>query len=172
MSCQGAELTRRTFSEWCDYIFYIPAALDGQISLVLPELRDDLCAVVQLLLVIVVCARQRRPYTVPEGHKVWTEGVITMYRHIDRIAMIISRHEAAEDRDDDGVQGGLGGVLRRLEQHEAATWRAHDGYVDSDDDDEAAAGENAGRRRGFCLGPHAVGPCDVEHKHKPHLVSM
>ena len=58
---------RRTYDEWCDYLMYIPAALDGKLSIVREELRNDLRSAVQMLIVLVLCVRGSKPYTCAEG---------------------------------------------------------------------------------------------------------
>lgn len=60
---QGTQHTARTYTEWCEFIYYIPAALDGKLSIISEALRTDLAAVVQLLLHTVASTKGKYPFT-------------------------------------------------------------------------------------------------------------
>jgi hypothetical protein len=85
-------------------LMYIPAALDGKLSIVREELRNDLRSAVQMLIVLVLCVRGSKPYTCAEGKKLWQDGFLLMYQHVDAIAKIIQRHggggEGGDGSDD------------------------------------------------------------------------
>ena len=161
---------RRTYDEWCDYLMYIPAALDGKLSIVREELRNDLRSAVQMPIVLVLCVRGSKPYTCAEGKKLWQDGFLLMYQHVDAIAKIIQRHggggEGGDGSDDDDDEDEFNRVLAELAQYELAT--GDQDYFDG------AAGEAQEAefvsRAGVCLGGHAVGPTDVGQKHKAHLI--
>ena len=106
---EGAELKRRTYNEWCDYIHYFPGAFDGKFSIVDDELRQDLAAIVQLLLLVVESTKARLPFTAAEYQKTWTQAFGQIYQHADNLARLTCNDDAADSDSDDGdcveVQG-------------------------------------------------------------------
>ena len=72
--------------EWCDYLHYFPAAFDGKCSLVPAAMREDVAAIVQLLLVVVQSTRGQLPYTQNEYKKTWEQIFLQIYVHADRLA--------------------------------------------------------------------------------------
>ena len=170
---QGADLVRRTYDEWCDYLLYIPGALDGKLSIIRPELREDVAAMVQLLLVLVLCVRGRKPYTQEEGRKLWQDGFLAMYRHVDSIAGTIheARQAGGSDSDsDENESDRFNDVVAELARYELAM--DDQGYFDTAGEGEEAKVASRAGRRGICLGEHAVGPTDVGAKHKAHLIQQ
>lgn len=167
---QGADLVRRTYDEWCDYLLYIPGALDGKLSIIRQELREDVAAMIQLLLVLVLCVRGRKPYTHEEGRKLWQDGFLAMYRHVDSIARTIQQRRQNSDSDSDSDENesdDFDNVLAALAGYELAM--DDQGYFDADGEGEEA---KLATRAGICLGQHAVGPTDVGKKHKAHLIQQ
>ena len=159
---------RRTYDEWCDYLLYIPAALDRKLSIVRPELRKDVAAVVQLLLVLVLCVRGSKPYTHAEGRKLWQDGFLAMYRRVDSIAHIIQRGgQASDSNSNEDEPDDFSEALAELAQYELAM--DDQGYFDADEE-----GEEAKRASlvDVCMGDHAVGPTDVGKKHKAHIIQQ
>ena len=65
--------------EWCDYLHYFPAAFDGKCSLVPAAMREDVAAIVQLLLVVVQSTRGQLPYTQNEYKKTWEHIFLQIY---------------------------------------------------------------------------------------------
>ena len=156
--CQGADLVRRTFSEWCDYLFYIPAALDGELSIIHEDLRADVCAVVQLLLVVVMCARGSKPYTVGEGEMLWGKVFLRMYQHVDSAAK--KMYESEENAE------ALKRTLERLRDADAlADSDMYDYFAEEEDDQDETE-----QQAGVCMGQHAVGPMSLAQKSKAHLI--
>ena len=85
---------KRTFGEWSDFLYYIPAMLDGGVSLVEPELRDDLAAAWQLLMVVLHSTKQRPWYTVRELDVIWVHCIRQLGVHLDALGREI--HSALE----------------------------------------------------------------------------
>ena len=108
-------MVRRSHDEWRDYLFYIPAALGGRCQLVRPELRADLIAVIQILLVLVATSRGRKSYSAPELRKTYSEIFGTMYHHIDNMGRtIFSAPQGSDAADDDERSDGVDAVFRKF----------------------------------------------------------
>ena len=149
-------------------MLYIPGALDGKLSIIRQELRGDVAAMIQLLLVLVLCVRGRKPYTHEEGRKLWQDGFLAMYRHVDSIARTIQQRRQNSDSDsDENESDDFDDVLAALAGYELAM--DDQGYFDADGEGEEA---KLATRAGICLGQHAVGPTDVGKKHKAHLIQQ
>ena len=88
VSMQGSKHIRRTYGEARDFVYYLPAALDGKLSVVKEELRADLAAVVQLLIILVCLSSGKKPATAAELKKAWGECTVSLYKHVDAL----SRH--------------------------------------------------------------------------------
>ena len=53
------------------------------------DIREDLVAIVQLLMVVVLGGRGRKPFTEAEGKKLYSDAVLTMYAHLDSMGRTV-----------------------------------------------------------------------------------
>ena len=95
---QGSEHIRRTYGEARDFVYYLPAALDGKLSIVKEELRADLAAVVQLLIVLVCLSSGKKPATAAELKKAWGECTVSLYKHVDNLSRHITPYMKAKQK--------------------------------------------------------------------------
>ena len=124
---------------------------------------------VQLLLVLVLCVRGRKPYTHEEGRKLWQDGFLAMYRHVDSIAGAMQQDRQPGDSKSD-EDDRFNAALAELAGYELTM--DDQGYFDADAGGEEAKLAGRGSGMGICLGQHAVGPTDVGKKHKAHLIQQ
>ena len=95
---QGSKHVRRTYGEARDFVYYLPAALDGKLSIVKEELRADLAEVVQLLIVLVCLSSGKKPATKAELEKAWGECTVSLYKHVDALSRHITPHLKAKQK--------------------------------------------------------------------------
>lgn len=132
------------------------------------DIREDLVAIVQLLMVVVLGGRGRKPFTEAEGKKLYSDAVLTMYAHLDSMGRTM--HEGGDDSSsEDEGGGGFADLLERYRREEGAK-AADDDLLAcrlvSEEDDSGRGG------RALCIGAHATGPLGVGSKQKCHLVQQ
>ena len=176
---QGTSIVRRTFSEWGDFLYYAPAMLDGGLSIVEPELRDDLAALWQLLMVVVFSTKERPWYTTDELDVIWVHCIRQIGVHLDALGRHV--HAAVGDQQAADL------VRQQLELQDALSRiRAHDA-LSRDIDREAGISDGAGLRGGgghqgeeeqkgdgdpwahLCYGTGIALPFNTDSKTKLHL---
>ena len=168
-------MVKRTFGEWRDFLYYIPACLDGGAGLVHEELRADLCAAWQLLMVIVFSAAQRVPFTSGELEVIWVDCIRQYCRHVDALGRTIETHLAGQDEDDAerleaaNLRHTLARInaehLLRQEVCPDEVEEAIQGNAGEDADDAYMGAEIAG----LCFGDGIKLPFNLSFKTKIHL---
>ena len=167
---------KRTFGEWADFLYYVPAALDGGLTLIVPDLRDDVAALWQLLMLICFSTKQRPWYTVGELKVIWVHCIRQLAVHLDALGRAIHA-ELAEIGAADVMRQRmeLQSALARVAA-QAALARAYDDQDDVGEQDGLhVAGVEENKEGGadpwahLCFGLGIGLPFNADSKTKLHL---